>query len=284
MTNNTATYGGGLLIAGSGAMINRVNANNCLIADNAADQGGAVYVSLYLVEPGDFSLNNCTLAGNISVSGAALSGFFFALGMFDNVVLRNSIFWGNTNPNGTTNNYDSYICTFYNSCTWPMPTGACDGANNINDDPMFADAAGGDYRLGAGSKCVDAGDNGFVTWEFDLVGNMRIWNGAVDMGAYESGVPPPEVMNYAAWLALHGEIDTPENKHKWITGLNPKDPGAKFLALIGFHEGQPSVKWEPDLGSARVYTIQGKTNLTDSCWHSPTNNASKFFRVKVETK
>jgi len=27
--------------------------------------------------------------------------------------------------------------------------------------------------------------------------------------------------------------------------------------------------------------IKGKTNLTDKSWHSPTNNASRFFRVKV---
>jgi hypothetical protein len=31
----------------------------------------------------------------------------------------------------------------------------------------------------------------------------------------------------------------------------------------------------------RVYTVEGKETLTDDYW-TPTNSASRFFRVKVE--
>ncbi|MBQ4199175.1 MAG: hypothetical protein II649_04765 [Kiritimatiellae bacterium] len=35
-------------------------------------------------------------------------------------------------------------------------------------------------------------------------------------------------------------------------------------------------------GEVRVYTIMGKTNLTDAAWLAPMNSAHRFFKVKVE--
>ena len=35
-------------------------------------------------------------------------------------------------------------------------------------------------------------------------------------------------------------------------------------------------------GEVRVYTVLGKTNLTDAAWVCPTNAAHRFFKVKVE--
>jgi hypothetical protein len=43
-----------------------------------------------------------------------------------------------------------------------------------------------DVRLGVGSLCIDAGDNGVVTEATDLDGVARVRNCVVDMGAYES--------------------------------------------------------------------------------------------------
>ncbi len=49
--------------------------------------------------------------------------------------------------------------------------------------------------------------------------------------------------------------------------------------------GVPVIGWNPDLNEdgtkhERVYTVEGKGNLTDKSW-APTNSASRFFRVKV---
>ena len=53
-------------------------------------------------------------------------------------------------------------------------------------------------------------------------------------------------------------------------------------------DGVPVVEWSPKLSAAgesqRRYTIYGKTNLTDKAWHSPTNEASRFFKVSVEMR
>ena len=34
-------------------------------------------------------------------------------------------------------------------------------------------------------------------------------------------------------------------------------------------------------GEVHMYTVLGKTNLTDAAWQSPTNSTHRFFKVKV---
>ncbi len=70
----------------------------------------------------------------------------------------------------------------------------------------------------------------------------------------------------------------------YVAGLNPTNAAEVFRAVISFKNGKPNVSWNPDLNEGgtkheRVYTVEGKANLTDS-W-APTNSASRFFRVKV---
>ncbi len=70
----------------------------------------------------------------------------------------------------------------------------------------------------------------------------------------------------------------------YVAGISPTNSAARFEARIDFVDGSPVVKWSPDLNEGgtkheRVYTVEGKVNLTDS-W-APTNAASRFFRVKV---
>ena len=60
---------------------------------------------------------------------------------------------------------------------------------------------------------------------------------------------------------------------------------SEFTAGIEFVDGVPQVTWSPNLntnGTERIYTIWGKESLTDAAWHSPTNAAHRFFKVKVE--
>jgi hypothetical protein len=51
--------------------------------------------------------------------------------------------------------------------------------------PVFADSATADYRLAAGSPCVNAGLADTATRGADLDGNARLVGRAVDMGAFE---------------------------------------------------------------------------------------------------
>ena len=61
--------------------------------------------------------------------------------------------------------------------------------------------------------------------------------------------------------------------------------GGFLRTVIVFSNGVSVIIWSPNLntnGNVRVYTLLGKTNLTDAAWVCPTNVAHRFFKVKVE--
>ena len=68
---------------------------------------------------------------------------------------------------------------------------------NITNEPAFMDLAGGNLRLQAGSPCINAGNNAYVTSSTDLDGHARIVGGRVDIGAYEVQD------EFIAWLARY---------------------------------------------------------------------------------
>ncbi len=68
-------------------------------------------------------------------------------------------------------------------------------AGNIDADPQFVDAGGGDFHVAAGSPCIDAGPADYVLLpgDMDMDGEFRTWNasgggpGIIDIGADEFG-------------------------------------------------------------------------------------------------
>ncbi|MBO7686669.1 MAG: leucine-rich repeat protein [Kiritimatiellae bacterium] len=71
----------------------------------------------------------------------------------------------------------------------------------------------------------------------------------------------------------------------YVAGTDPTNPVDIFHAIITMSNDVPIVTWTPNLntnGEVRVYTVMGKTNLTDAAWVCPTNAAHRFFKVKVE--
>ena len=72
---------------------------------------------------------------------------------------------------------------------------------------------------------------------------------------------------YAAW-------------QEYVAGSNPTNVASAFTAVMAVSNGVPRVAWTPDLGTVRVYTVEGRTNLTAGVWET-TNSGSRFFRVKV---
>ena len=68
----------------------------------------------------------------------------------------------------------------------------------------------------------------------------------------------------------------------YVAGLDPGDPDADLVANISMNEAaEPVITWTPDLTPDRVYTVIGRTNLTDSGWVDPTNESTHFYKVKV---
>ncbi len=72
----------------------------------------------------------------------------------------------------------------------------------------------------------------------------------------------------------------------YVAGTDPTNAASVFTAGIEFVGGVPYITWSPNLntnGIERIYTIWGKTSLTDGAdWECPTNAAHRFFKVTVE--
>ncbi|MGD9782664.1 MAG: choice-of-anchor Q domain-containing protein [Kiritimatiellia bacterium] len=205
LASNSAGFGGGACdaelndctlqgnVASSGGGATSCELRNCVLAGNSArDQGGGIRsCTLYsclvtgnsaATNGGGSSyskLNICTVSSNTAGSGG---GSYFGS-------MTNCIVYHNTSSSGQ--NYQGTL--FSASCTMPAPG----GAGNVTNDPQFADAAAGNYRLRTNSPCINRGDNGFVQGETDLDGKPRIAHGTVDMGAYEAQFP----VGYWAWAA-----------------------------------------------------------------------------------
>ncbi len=103
--------------------------------------------------------------------------------------VRNCVVYFNTaSAHHEYNNYrnDGVFSSWEYTSTTPT-NGIPGGTGCITNDPGFVDRAGGDYRIRVDSPCRDTGTN--ETWmstAVDLIGNPRIVNTTVDMGAYET--------------------------------------------------------------------------------------------------
>ena len=134
---------------------------------------------------GTMLITNCTFSGNYGIDGGAL---------YINsptVTINNSIFWGNTSPGISTiaTGGSATVNLAYSDIEGGVPAGVTGGAGNITTNPYFVDALNGDFRLKSStpfSNAIDAGSNALVLGITDLLGNARIQNGVVDMGAYEN--------------------------------------------------------------------------------------------------
>jgi len=163
--NDTSTVGCGTF---SGSV-----AENCLIINNRGMNGAVADASI---------LRNCTMVGN---SASAVYD-----GVCLNSVLENCIVYGNANNERQTWQYWFERSWLAN---WDHRE-----IKVFDSDPKFVNAENGDYHLFEDSDCIDFGDNRYVFTDKDLDGNVRIGNGVVDIGCYESLIPPIWTVSFDA--------------------------------------------------------------------------------------
>ena len=254
---------------------------------NTGTSGGGCYFCTNL---------NCTIFGNTAKGQGGGTSY---------CVSTNCIIWGNSASNGNLNVHNG-ICSYCLS----TPKQAGDG--NIAGDPMMHNPENGDYRLCPGSPCLDAGTNSAICGELDVMGHARVQDAVIDIGACEGDkltTLSTEIEVPYSWLAKYpsllfdfadGDYEKAANAETgkmtasgdrlcvwqdYMMGTDPTDTNDLFYAQISISNDMPFVTWSPNLntnGEIRVYTVFGKTNLTDATWQSPINSAHRFFKVKVE--
>jgi hypothetical protein len=140
ITGNTAYDGGGLCNKSSAT----ATLTNCTITGNrtAFYYGGG----LYNYDNATATLTNCTITGNTASYGGGLCNKSSAT-----ATLTNCIMWGDSPQ-------EVYVSSGTVTVTYSDIEGGYTGTGNINADPLFVDAAAGDYHLQAVSPCIDTGD------------------------------------------------------------------------------------------------------------------------------
>ncbi len=147
--------------------------NAVTVADDDSADGGIAHIY------------SSTLIGDVSVGGKAY--------------VYNSIIVGSLNVQDKSTDPAYRTANVYNSYVQRLGglTGRISTSNSIlggSTDDLFVDEANGDYRLARYSLAVNGGDATYLRTleathakgEVDLNGNLRVDNGVVDMGCYES--------------------------------------------------------------------------------------------------
>src|SRR5690606_29196737 len=165
--NNTASHGGGGLYNLNSSPI----VINSLIRNNNAGHGGAMINQNVASQP--VFINTTIVSNNKGIRNNSNA----------NATFINSIIYDNSSYNVLDN---SSVSQYKNSFVQGITTNDANGNIDGNIDPMFINAASGDYRLSVISPLVNVGNNSFYEGDMlDLEGNPRFF-GTIDIGAYEN--------------------------------------------------------------------------------------------------
>ncbi len=147
--------------------------------------------------------------------------------------VRNNIIWANTGAVGLEQIHQLTIAS-------NLVQGAASGSGNLNADPLFVNAAGGDYHLAANSPAKDAGVAVPLSVDFDQGSRPDNWSGVFDLGAYEietvtdpgdsdgNGLPDAWELQYFGHLGVDPTADADgdglSNAEEYASGTNPNNP------------------------------------------------------------
>lgn len=223
-SNTAGMYGGGIL-SGYGAVSLTV-INSAIYSNTAGSYGGGIFNGSQYDGGAVLTMTNSTVVGNMALMGGGIYN------KDATPTLSNSILWGNdastgaqiynTTALGPTIRYSDIEGSGGSGIGWDTSLGT-DGGGNIDDDPLFVDAAGANLRLADDSPAIDAADNAAVpadTYDldddgntseplpYDLDGTPRFQDNItpdtgsgtapiVDMGVYEHPTTPPTISSIA---------------------------------------------------------------------------------------
>ena len=152
LKNNSAPNGGAIYVAGPPSLV-VFRAENCVCyANSAAGSGGALYLKNTTAR-----LDFCTLYGNGSASNLS-NGVYFDTGA--TLDIRQSIAWDN--PDGTHADWNTNqpVTGWYSDLNEIVPPDPVGNTSCLYVDPQLLDPANGFFGLLPLSKCRGAAENG----------------------------------------------------------------------------------------------------------------------------
>ena len=172
----------------------------------------------------------------------------------------NNILWNNTNAvvllNGST------ITVDYSDVSG---AGLYPGTSNLNANPLFRNAAAGDYRLAANSPCRGTGTNGTTMGAFFPVGSYRVdtdgdglpdtWEETYDLD-----------WNSPADAAADADADGLTNLQEFLAGTDPLDAASGLRLMVSALPGAGALMLSWEAISNRSYTIQSRTASEANGW------------------
>jgi hypothetical protein len=188
----TRNLGGGITVSGYGCTL-----SNNVIVDN---RGAA---SALMVGGSNIKAVNNTIVGNVNTDATKPHYGSIHLVGGTGVVFTNNIIAFNSSGIVNDSVYPATVTLLWNVL---FGNGSEDYIGiaypfgelpNIPTDPLFVDRAAGDYRLAAGSPCIDVG--AYTAYgALDRTGGPRVIGSRVDVGAYEWSSDPRAVSADAA--------------------------------------------------------------------------------------
>ncbi|HTO16369.1 MAG TPA: choice-of-anchor Q domain-containing protein [Edaphocola sp.] len=174
--NNVAQQGGGIYCFTLAPII-----KNTLLYGNSATNGSVIY-NKSQGQSAHPQLINCTVYGHNAKSSSNTAPLF-SNNNSSTTTLHNSIVYNNSGVFSSTSNIVSYSI-IEGSSLFP-------GVGNKNQDPQFVNPSAGDFGLLVTSPAANKGNNslyasvGNLSNDTDLVGNPRLYENTIDMGAFE---------------------------------------------------------------------------------------------------
>tara|TARA_R110002033_G_scaffold1389_1_gene12257 strand:- start:4687 stop:6921 length:2235 start_codon:yes stop_codon:yes gene_type:complete len=283
--NNLANTASGLdfHLSGTNANMN-ISITNSLFKDNKTDDDAsknrlgtgasvarlrAYFSNVYL----NATLVNNTFVNNSSLGSSNTTDFPIIditrySGIFGDITISNNIFWGNIeNSSGTIAKAIGRTST--NSI---FTTGSTRKVLNNIDEDNFSNIPGtigtssanpnfnSNFELTSGSPAIDTGNNNElpINIVLDLLGNQRVFNTTVDMGAYEFGSSSLGVSDFETSL---DKIKLYPNPTSGILNIQMKLP----------------------IKNAIVYNLQGQKVIESSTIKLDVSNLSSgMYIIKIE--
>ncbi len=288
---NSSLYGGGISFYESSSC--QVNVT---ITDNSvSNDGGGIYC-----------WDSSPILENIIITGNTASddgGGIYCNGN-SNPILVNCILWNDLpqeiyfseegDPNSITISYsdiqggEAGIVTNNNGAVNWLE-------GNIDEDPLFGGTGGHPYSLLEDSPCIDAGipdTTGLNLPPWDIIGNMRIWDGngdgtaIIDMGAYEYGAPPYVNVDDSQLSIVDFQLYNYPNPFNPSTTIYFTTENAEtcppWRILIYNIKGQ-KVREIPIITPSPSHTLSVTWDGTDDN-NKPVSSGIYFYKLKVSGK